>query len=286
MLRKGMFSLYLVTLLFVSQFVVAQEVVYKVTATTLDGPEQLDAGFHTFTMQSDGVKGYSAMLFRLKEGATLEEFIPLNEAVDKAFNGEGDPAAALNEELERAEVIFENNTIPGQSQASVGVVLEEGTYVFSYNEDVEEGPSSYRYKTLEVTANASPTVAPEAHQTIQFVDFAFTFPPDLKTGEQTWHIVNQGTQLHHAVIFKLKEGKTLEDVMAFMETEEGEQPYEDEGEGSTDIGILSPERESYMTVNLTSGNYAAFCYVPDTAVGGDGAPHFAHGMMQAFTISE
>jgi hypothetical protein len=259
------------------------EAVYKVTATTLDGPEQLEAGFHTFTTQSDGVNGYTINLFRLKEGATLEAFEPAFETVDKAFNGEGDVSVALNAALELADVVIENGTEPGELQASAGVTLEEGHYVLAYSQDVENGPSTSYYKPLEVVASDAPAVAPEADVTVQFVDFAFALPPDIKTGEHMWEVVNHGKELHHMVVFKLKEGKTLEEFQTFMDSEEGEPPFEETG--GAYFGILSPERSAYKTMNLAPGNYIAICYMPDHAVGGDGAPHFTHGMVQAFTVA-
>ncbi len=282
MFRNRMIGLGLMLILFVSQSSLAQEAIYQVTPTSLDGPEQLEAGFHTFTMQTDGESGYSVILFQLKEGITLEAFIPLNEAVDAAFNG-GDPAAAMTEALKFADIVFENGPNGGQTQSTVGVTLVEGSYVFSSNEDVE-GPSIYSYKALEVVANSSPAEEPQADQTIQLVDFAFALPSDIKAGEQTWHIVNQGTQPHHGVIFKLKEGKTLEDVKTFMASQEGEPPFEDEG--GAYIGMLSPQRNSYMTVNLSPGDYVVSCFLPDLSEGGDGAEHFTHGMIQVFTIPE
>lgn len=113
------------------------------------------------------------------------------------------------------------------------------------------------------------------------VDFAFALPANLKAGEQTWEFVSNGKQVHHAVIQKLKAGKTMEDVMAFSETFEGEDPTEE----FAYVSMLSPGSSNYVTLDLTPGSYVALCFIPDYAKGGDGAPHVAHGMMQAFTVA-
>ena len=39
---------------------------------------------------------------------------------------------------------------------------------------------------------------------------------------------------------------------------------------------------NYMTLDLTPGTYAFYCFVPDAK---DGQPHVAHGMVREITVN-
>lgn len=58
-------------------------------------------------MENGGEEGYHVVLLRLEEGATQDALIPAMEAVDQAFAGEGDVAAAFNAVLELADIYGE-----------------------------------------------------------------------------------------------------------------------------------------------------------------------------------
>lgn len=270
----------------VTAFAFAQmtpEVVFKATETTLEVPEQLEAGFHYFALATDGMKTYSLDVFRLHDGVTLEMIESSRNAIDEAYINGGDPAAAVNGVLELGDIVLNIERNAGAEQQSFGITLEEGNYAVGSSYE-DETTTKYVYKTFEVVASDAPAAAPQADQIIQLVDFAFAFPANIQAGEQTWELVNNGKQVHHLILLKVKEGKTLEDIQAYAETEEGEDPTE-EALGDY-VGIMSPGRSVYHTVTLVPGMYVAICYMPDHGEGGDGAPHLAHGMMQSFTVSE
>ena len=129
MLRQG-FRRYLVLILAAQAlvFASAQEASFTTAGDALQGPEQLSAGYHEFTVANEGEQGYNVIVLRLKEGATQEALIPAVEAVDQAFAGEGDTVEAFNTVLELAEVygeVFAEGTAAGR----VGMVLEPGSYV-------------------------------------------------------------------------------------------------------------------------------------------------------------
>jgi uncharacterized cupredoxin-like copper-binding protein len=47
------------------------------------------------------------------------------------------------------------------------------------------------------------------------------------------------------------------------------------------IAGLAPGNSAYFEVDLTPGNYALACFVPDSK---DGKPHIAHGMVKEFKV--
>jgi hypothetical protein len=260
----------------------AQEVIWAASTLAEGVPDQLAPGYTTFTLNSDNETGSTLTIFRLKEGTSLEAFQTAMNNIDTAFGTEGgDVATAINEALELGDVLGEATAEAGQS-SSVGVVLEEGDYVLDFSPNLEEGMPERTYHTFTVAGEMGAT-APEADLTVQLVDFAFALPPDIRAGEQIWEVSNVGQQVHHMVLFKLLEGKTMDDFMAWMETEGEGEPAAEEAGG---VGIMSSGQTSYTTLDLSSGDYVAICFLPDHSVGGDGAPHFTKGMMQMFTVTE
>lgn len=293
----------------------ANEATYTFDGEALQGPDSLTAGYNLITLQNDSEGYLDFMLVRLLEGATADDVVARFQAIDEAFMTDGDAAAAINEGLTIAELYGGPDTEGGERD-SVGVTLPEGRYavVASYRANGEEAddamneegadeegadeesageaeeeasedmgpppPSSYATLDLEVTAGEG-AEAPEADVVVQMVEFAFAFPGDMPAGEQLWEVVNRGQQLHHMVLMRIREGFTLEDVMAFAETFEGEDPTEPVGY----VHIISPGVSNFVSFDLTPGGYLAICFIPDHGGGGDGAPHFQHGMMQTFTVN-
>jgi len=257
------------------------EAIYRARGNSFTGPDQLPAGFVNITLENGGESGYTLVLLRLKEGSTVEEVVSAVEAVDRAFAQGGDASAAINETLELASIVGDAFAEPGTSYR-LGTTLEAGRYIaYGTAESAEEdAPRVNTHRTLEVTGKPQ-AEAPEADQTVQMVDFAFAFPPDIQAGKQTWKVVNNGQQVHHLVLLKLHEGKTMDDVMAWMENEEGPPPADEAGH----VGSMSAGEENFVDFNLTPGDYVAICFMPDHAEDGDGAPHFVHGMMQSFTVA-
>lgn len=253
-------------------------VAYTIKGDALEGPEQLEAGFHYFTIDLD--EGWvDGSLLRLQENVTVEEALQAMRNVDEAFeNPDADPLAALNTLLEKVDILGG----PSQHQR-VGVYLEPGNYVFTANVGNDDGPTGLVSKPLEVTSSGNPTPAPEVDLTVNMVDFAFTLPDEVSAGEQVWEIVNHGEQLHHISLVRFKAGKTMEDVMAFMENnQQGDPP----GDEIFHLSPISPGSSNYVSLDFEPGAYLALCFIPDHADGATGQPHIALGMMKTFIVAD
>ena len=110
-------------------------------------------------------------------------------------------------------------------------------------------------------------------------DYAFEGPDTLPTGWNTIRLKNEGQELHHLVMVKLEDGKTIDDMKAAiaageMEFPEWAVPY---GGPNASIGPF----EATATIDLDEGNYVAVCSIPDA----NGVPHMAEGMIKAITVS-
>jgi len=260
------------------------DVTYTYKDGSLEGPSRLNEGFHNFTVVVD--KGWmDGGIFRLNEGVTPEEAVEAMQQLDDASMSEdADPLAAMNALVEKVDFVggpsASSEEAPEGHNPSVGIVLEPGSYIFIGNYGDENDEMSLVSKPLEVRSG-NPAEAPEVDLTVNMLDFAFTIPSEVNTGEQTWQIANRGEQLHHISVAKFKPGKTIDDVMAFMETEEGDMPV-DEVYHSNAIG---PGESNYIYLDLEPGAYVALCFFPDHKGEATGQPHLALGMMQAFTVA-
>jgi hypothetical protein len=110
-------------------------------------------------------------------------------------------------------------------------------------------------------------------------EYAFEGPDTLPAGWNTIRLKNDGQELHHLVMVKLEDGKTIDDMEAAIAAGETEfpdwaVPY---GGPNASIGPF----EATATINLDEGNYLAVCVIPDA----NGVPHMAEGMLKEITVS-
>jgi uncharacterized cupredoxin-like copper-binding protein len=134
-----------------------------------------------------------------------------------------------------------------------------------------------------VTPSEEQASAPEADLTIDMHDFAFTVPDTLEAGHQRVMVTNSGEQPHEFILMKLTEGKTLQDLSAFMAAEAsgtpvaGEMPAEEAGGAQAISGGAS----TMIELHLDAGNYVAVCFIPDPA---SGKSHLDLGMVKEFSV--
>lgn len=153
-------------------------------------------------------------------------------------------------------------------------------------------------------------VAGTSTVTIEMVDFGYEVSGPLATGTQTFETTNSGDEIHMMGIAKMKDGVTIEQVTETLNDsgEEGgaeEQPEEDasaddsaEGEEGGDLfealfdgelgapgHVIFPGTTQKVALedDLDVGSYALICFIPSE---GDGAPHFAKGMIGELTVVE
>jgi hypothetical protein len=114
--------------------------------------------------------------------------------------------------------------------------------------------------------------------TITASDYSFSLPERIPAGPTTIRLVAKGHEIHHAVLVRLDEGKTVDDLTAALKNP-GPAPTWAHPVGGPNPPM--PGSETATTVTLTPGRYAAICMVPSA----DGVPHFAKGMIQAFEVT-
>lgn len=202
------------------------------------------------------------------------------------ISGEPDPAA-----------LTENNTLivdnaPAEIAESAKVMTEAVTQV------LESGGEDFSaFETPEFT-EAQAQVDPFVFENCEFdtalavkgVDFGFTgLPETVDAGRVAILFTNEGAEAHEIAVMRRKDGVTesFEELLSLPEEEAM-------GKVTPVGGAFAPTTDSraLLVGNFEPGDYIAICFVPtgttmsDGAMTeGSGAPHFAHGMQQEFTVS-
>lgn len=112
-------------------------------------------------------------------------------------------------------------------------------------------------------------------------DYSFTVEGEATPGDLTLNFSNEGSEIHHAILGKLDQGKSLQDVKDFLKKGfDGEPPawFED---SPIDMELVSPGQSSGVVLDAEKGTYVLLCFMPTPK----GEPHVGHGMVQTFEVS-
>jgi len=247
------------------------EVTFVGSEYAYDGPESIEGGWTTVTLDNQGELAHDLILMRLLDGKTVDDAMAM-------LADESAPPAWID--------VKGGTTAEAGSSASFASELEAGTYVmFSFGAEENAPPDAAQGMVGELTVTEAKTTVdeselPEAEGTISLVDYQFVIN-GLQSGEQVVQVSNDGTELHEAVMFRLNEGKTFADFQSFMEAGENSQgPPPAEQVSSV---FLSPGNVTYSTMNLDTGNYVFLCFIPSEK--NDNTPHFMLGMMTEVAVS-
>ncbi|RPI31744.1 MAG: hypothetical protein EHM70_10795 [Chloroflexota bacterium] len=244
------------------------EVTFTATDYAFEAPDQLDAGIVTVTLQNNGQEVHHLQFMKLNQDVTFEQFTSALQESEAA-------ALPLVEFTGGAGAIP-----PGQSE-QVMVELEPGNYVIAcFITDADGVPhlAHGMIAPLTVVESSNQAVeAPAPDQTVTLKDFEFELPQSIQSGRQIWEVVNNGPQPHEFTIVRLAEGKTMDDVAAFMQSPDGPPPFVEAG----GMQALSVGKRGWAILDLQPGNYVAVCFVPDPDTG---KAHVELGMVMPFTV--
>jgi uncharacterized cupredoxin-like copper-binding protein len=113
--------------------------------------------------------------------------------------------------------------------------------------------------------------------TITAGDFVFEAPAEIPAGLTTFRLVNKGTEPHHAQIFRLLEGKSVDDLLAAFRAG-GPLPAWVSHLGGPNA--VDPGGVSNATSVLEPGHYVLACVIPSP----DGVIHLAKGMISELEV--
>lgn len=135
---------------------------------------------------------------------------------------------------------------------------------------------------VPMTLVACDAASSDAPPVVTFVgsDYAFEGPSEIPAGMTELVIQNEGAELHQIQLIKLDEGKTLEDVGAFMATGSMTPPEWVQLVGGPNAAMPGQSTSAY--VDLEPGAYVMTCDIPNA----EGVLHTELGMLGSFTVTE
>jgi len=232
---------------------------------SFDAPDSIPAGLVTIHLHNLGPDLHHVWLVRLDEGKTMDDFAA---AIQKG----APPAWAVH-------VGGPNAAIPnGDNRATM--VLQAGRYaLLCVIPDTAGVPHAMKgmARTITVTGTAGSAALPASDNELTLKDFDFVFAKPLHKGTQLITVKNEANQVHEIVIVRLMEGKTPQDFAMWAMKRQGPPPAELVG----GMSGISRGQESQMSLDLTPGNYAMVCFLPDAT---DGKMHMEHGMVKEVRI--
>jgi len=235
-----------------------------------DVPEQIDAGWVSFVLENHGTEPHHLQLARLNDGVTPDQ---LGQALQQG------PLAAM------PLVTFPGGPGPvdPQGRQEITAELTPGLYVLlcliPSPDGVPHVAKGMIAFTEVVAADAQVDSAlPAVAGVVKLLDYSFVLPEAIQPGQQVWQVVNEGTEAHEINLIKLNEGKSLADVLAFIENPAGPPPFTNAG----GFQAVDPGKSGYVTLDLTAGAYVALCHVPSPKH--EGKAHELLGMVLPFTV--
>jgi len=125
--------------------------------------------------------------------------------------------------------------------------------------------------------DAAPSVV-----TITASDYAFGVPDSIPAGLTTFRLVNQGKELHHASLVRLRDGKTIADfeagIAAAMKNHTPPPAWMEFVGGPNSV---TPGDTATTVQMLDVGSYVFACWIPSP----DGVLHVMKGMLHPIVVS-
>lgn len=236
-------------------------------------PDSIDSGWVRVTMENKGTEDHHVQFAKLNDGVTAEQF-------EAALEENEGPALGMVTLYGGVGAIA-----PGMTASAV-LDLPAGNYVIlclipSPSDHVAHH-SKGMVKALTVTDADGGGVEPVTEMSVEMHDFAYNNLPDtLPSGPVYVKLTNSGPESHEFNILKLADGKTVDDVEAFLSgtSAGGPPPFTAVGGANG----LTPGIVQYAELNLDPGNYVAICNIPSPAAHGE--PHFMLGMIEEFSVN-
>ena len=246
-------------------------------------PDTIAAGWTSFQFANNGNDIHYAHIVRLDSGRTGPELV---DAYAEAIRTSGPRPKWVT------RFGGPGGVVPGGTSIATQF-LEPGNYVWICPIEDEKGNPHFgngEQKAFVVHGSAERTASPVATSQIHLLDFSFTVDSSLRSGAQRVRVVNDGVEAHDLVLMKLAEGRTIADIRKWLNPEQARRadrptepppPIESLGMPAGGAAAMAPGYEVFIDVNLTPGDYAAFCM----ATAPDGRSHIEHGMIQQFRIN-
>jgi hypothetical protein len=238
-------------------------------------PDTIAAGATTFRMTNHGREPHHVMVLRFEGGRTLGDFVeymktlkPGQEKLPAWARELGGPNPASGAK--------------GWKPATATITLEPGSHALICVIPSPDGkPHAMKgmMRPLTVVASAEPAPMPAADLTMELRDYGFELSAPLAAGRRTIRVVNAAaTQWHEAVMIRVYPGKTPEQAMQWLHTQQGEPA----GELAGGVAPIGTGLAASFEADLVPGRYLLVCFLPDHQ---DGKAHLEHGMIRTIEVA-
>jgi hypothetical protein len=243
------------------------------------------AGVTKITFTNKGQDFHMMGVARLKDGKTVQDFLAALKTDDEA-----DDAAVQADPDETVDGLPSVLT-PGASSTTYAT-LQTGTYAlvcfFPGKDDGQPHFLKGMVNALTVTASTGTPVEPAAQAEVTTTDTKLTVP-DLTSGKGTYKYTNSGTTTHSLIFVKLHDGKTFDEMVAWLDKYFQGQAKLDDRPGDVWGGVEATAKTAWFDLDLPPGKYLALdTESPDSAGDADGKEFFrdAQGGLRAeFTVA-
>lgn len=224
-------------------------------------PEGIPAGLVALEVKNEDSEWHAAIIRRLHEDVSLDEF-----------------AATFSEEpfatMPMTQLLGGPDLAGGDS--SLGYYsLAPGVYVL-----VDNWVEPWVFKSFEVSGEAPSMDLPTAGLSVTMSEYAFDMPETIPAGRTLWQFTNSGEFPHNLGLVAFEEGQTLDDLVAWLHSEEGPPPWIDVAFWN----VMSPGVTSWGEIDIEPGSYIALDFMPDFA--SESGLNVDKGMYKQITVTE
>ena len=251
----------------------SRQTTFRIVATDagFDAPDSVPAGLRHIVYENHGSEIHEAMLVKLAQGMTVDNYIAAVRA------GSLFPAGAL-------DYSGPGLTSPGE-RVEVWSKLDPGNYiVICWNAGHAKTRKPHPFTVQYTIADDGPR---KEDVVLKLLDYRFELTGQLHKGMQTIRVETPGPSMHEVDIFRLHEGKTVADVRRWRKEDENG-PAQADGMGGM-LDSHDTHRVGWLRRNFTPGRYVLHCEMPITSNSETtslGTTHADVGMVQEFEIAE
>jgi hypothetical protein len=235
-------------------------------------PDTILSGMSHIVFRNTDTEIHEAMFIRLPTGMSGEDYI------GKVKEGFDFPRGAF-------DYSGPGLTSPGK-EISIWLHLDPGEYLLAcwFRGHLTSTPSQ---TVIVENLTSNKIKPPKADALLKLIDFRFELEGNLRTGEQVLQVETIGPSMHEVDIFRINEGKTLEDVKEWHKNGNyGLPPLEALG-GVLDSHNLN--RTIWIKTNFLPGRYVLWCDMPmiqNYQGSGANPSHADAGMIKEFIIED
>ena len=222
---------------------------FKIVATDagFEAPDLIPAGLRHIVFENRGSEIHEAMLVRLPDGMTPNDYVTAVKA------GSLFPKGAL-------DYSGPGLTSPGES-VEVWVKVDPGNYlIICWNNGHAKSTPVHPFTVQYAISEDEP---PKEDVVLKLVDYRFEFEGNLRKGRQVIRVETPGPSMHEVDFFRLRDGKSVADVNRWRKANgRGEPPIDALG-GALDSHDI--KRVVWLRRDFTPGRYVLHCEMPVTS---------------------